>query len=209
MKSSRRSSPADTHGRILAAAARIFARNGLSGATTRAIAHEAGVNEVTIFRHFKSKDRLLSAVVGQNFGTAALPVAIEPPTATADLRADLVALAQAYETLLTDNLPLVRTMLGEIQHHHRDHERQVFKAIFRPLKAALIERLESALVDGELKPGTKPALLSDLFSGMLFTGVLRCSSKDLKLEYSPEDYQLAAVELVLQGAGPPSKGTQA
>ncbi|HTJ77526.1 MAG TPA: TetR/AcrR family transcriptional regulator [Rariglobus sp.] len=208
MKTSRRSSPSDTRDRILAAAARIFARNGLTGATTRAIAHEAGVNEVTIFRHFKSKDRLLSAVVGQNFGTSALPVAIEPPVATHDLKADLIALAQTYEKLLTDNLPLVRTMLGEIHHHHRDHERQVFKAIFRPLKAALIDRLESARNNGDLKSDTKPALLADLFSGMLFTGVLRCSSKDLKLEYSPEDHLLAAVELVLRGAGSPSKGSQ-
>ena len=209
MKPPKPSSAGDTRDRILAAAARIFAQNGLTGATTRAIASEAGVNEVTIFRHFKSKERLLAAVVGQNFGTPSLPVAIVPPAATADLRGDLIALARAYDKLLTANLPLVRTMLGEIHHHHRDHERQVFKAVFRPLKAALSERLETARSAGELQTDIRPDILGDLFSGMLFTGILKRASRDIKLEYSAEDYLLATVELVLRGAGFSPKGTQA
>ncbi len=207
MKPSPAASPTSTHDRILAAAARIFARNGLTGATTRAIAHEAGVNEVTIFRHFRSKDRLLAAVVGQNFGTATLPVAIVPPAPTAHLHDDLIALARAYEKLLTDNLLLVRTMLGEIHHHHQDHERQVFKAVFRPLKTALIDRLEVARTAGELRTEIKSDILADLFSGMLFTGLLKRASRDIKLEYSQEDYLLAAVALVLRGAGFAAKGS--
>ncbi len=47
---------------------RVFARDGLNGATTRAIAREAAVNEVTLFRLFRSKERLLAAVVGETFG---------------------------------------------------------------------------------------------------------------------------------------------
>ena len=53
----------DTHRRLLEAATRVFARSGLEGATTREIAREAGVNEVTLFRHFQSKENLLSAVL--------------------------------------------------------------------------------------------------------------------------------------------------
>ena len=52
-----------TRERLLNAAARAFARDGLRGATTREIAREAGVNEVTLFRHFKSKEQLLRAVL--------------------------------------------------------------------------------------------------------------------------------------------------
>ena len=40
-----------------------FARDGIRGATTREIARKAGVNEVTLFRHFKSKEQLLRAVL--------------------------------------------------------------------------------------------------------------------------------------------------
>ncbi len=196
-------SPGDTRTRILAAAARVFAREGLTGATTRAIAREAGVNEVTLFRLFQSKARLLAAVVGQNFGGSARKGA--PPAASADLRADLTALARDYDRLLTDNLPLARTMVGEIHHHHRTHERQVFRAVFQPVKSALVGRLEVAQRRGELPKAVPAALLADLLTGMLFTGVLRRSARDLRPGYSAAAYLRAAVGLVLAGAGPKRK----
>jgi AcrR family transcriptional regulator len=48
-----------TKKRILTAAVRVFSRDGFQGATTREIAREAGVNEVTIFRHFRTREELL------------------------------------------------------------------------------------------------------------------------------------------------------
>lgn len=191
---------ADTRRRLLAAAARVFARDGLNGATTRAIADEAKVNEVTLFRHFQTKDRLLAAVVGENFGIPATNHQGPLPSPTSDLRADLLALGRHYETLLTDNLPLVRTMIGEIHHHHRDHERQVFRAIFRPVKSALVARLETAQAAGQLLSDLAPDLLADLLGGMIFTGVLRRESKDVRLEYSAATHLAAAVDLTLRGA---------
>src|ERR1700712_1304119 len=94
--------------RLLDAATRIFARDGLAGATTRAIAREAGVNEVTLFRHFQTKDRLLAAVVGENFGPEAPPHLPPLKELTGELRADLTAYAKHYEKLLQENLPLIR-----------------------------------------------------------------------------------------------------
>jgi AcrR family transcriptional regulator len=49
--------------RILAAAARVYAQYGFRGATTRLIAAEAGVNEVTLFRTFGSKAELLQSML--------------------------------------------------------------------------------------------------------------------------------------------------
>src|SRR3954454_13980415 len=51
--------------RILEAARRVYAKHGFRGATTRLIAIEAGVNEVTLFRTFGSKSALLQAVLEQ------------------------------------------------------------------------------------------------------------------------------------------------
>ena len=51
--------PADARARLLEAAARLYARGGESGATTRLISEEAGVNEVTLCRLFGSKTALL------------------------------------------------------------------------------------------------------------------------------------------------------
>jgi AcrR family transcriptional regulator len=56
---------AATRERLLKAASRIVAREGMEAATTAAIAAEAGVAEGTLYRHFESKDDLLIAAYRQ------------------------------------------------------------------------------------------------------------------------------------------------
>lgn len=53
----------DLQERILAAAARVYAETGFRGTTTRRVAIEAGVNEITLFRHFGNKETLLKAAL--------------------------------------------------------------------------------------------------------------------------------------------------
>jgi AcrR family transcriptional regulator len=180
----------------------VFARDGIAGSTTREIAREAGVNEVTLFRHFQTKERLIAAVIGQNFGQRAVAAQSPAPTDTGDLRTDLAQHARCYELLLQDNLPLIRTMIGEI-HHHGDHERQVFKAIFRPLREALVACLKQAIAQGRVHPGADAEMLADLFNGMIFTGVLRRTVSHVKPEYTAATHLDAVVDLIMRGAAPP------
>ena len=56
---------AATRERLLRAAAKIVASDGMEAATTAAIAAEAGVAEGTLYRHFDSKDDLLIAAYRQ------------------------------------------------------------------------------------------------------------------------------------------------
>ena len=189
-----------TRQKLLDGAARVFARDGIAGSTTRAIAREAGVNEVTLFRHFQSKDRLIAAVIGDNFGIQAVKAQSADPTITADLRADLTEHARRYEQLLKENLPLIRTMIGEV-HHHGDQKHQVFKAILRPLREALVARLHKAQREGQLPAAGRPEVLADLFSGMIFTGVLRRNMSQQQLEYTAGAYLAAAVDLIVRSGG--------
>ncbi|HVU23694.1 MAG TPA: TetR/AcrR family transcriptional regulator [Opitutus sp.] len=186
---------------LLDAATRVFARAGLAGATTRAIAREAGVNEVTLFRHFRTKDGLIAAVIGAKFGREAVAAHLSPPVETGDLRTDLRAYARSYERLLKANVALIRTMIGEIR-HHASHEREVFRAIFRPLRDALVACLRHALADGRLHAGANPEILADLFNGMILSGVLRRTSSHRKLGYSAAAHFDALVDLVVRGAAP-------
>jgi AcrR family transcriptional regulator len=187
--------------RLLSAAALVFSRAGLAGATTREIAREADVNEVTLFRHFQSKDGLIAAVVGKNFGPNVVLQSPAVPPTTADLRADLLAFARGYEKILTENLPLVRTLIGEVHHEqHVLHEKQVFRAIFLPLKEALFNRVETARKAGQLVGRMRADVLADLFFAMIFTGVLRRSALHVKLEYSGAHYLESAIALFLNGA---------
>ena len=53
----------DAEARIMASAASMFANFGYNGVSTRDIAASAGVNEVTIYRHYPRKRDLYVAVL--------------------------------------------------------------------------------------------------------------------------------------------------
>jgi AcrR family transcriptional regulator len=53
---------------ILAAAMELFAEKGFRGTTTRDLATQAEVNEAIIFRHFKNKEELYSAILEHKAG---------------------------------------------------------------------------------------------------------------------------------------------
>jgi AcrR family transcriptional regulator len=83
----------DTAAEILAAAAALFAERGYAGATTRAIADRAGVNEVTLFRRFESKAGLLRAL-GERLAAGSAAAAVRRVADPADVRATLLELAR-------------------------------------------------------------------------------------------------------------------
>lgn len=100
---------------LLEVAARLYSELGWRGTTTRRIAEAAGVNEVTVFRHFRSKEVLLGeairAVAQGVHPTHSLP---EVPQA---LREELLAWAVQQHELLREHGPLIRTCLGEFTEH--------------------------------------------------------------------------------------------
>ena len=53
---------------ILTAAMELFSKKGFRGTTTRDLANQAGVNEAIIFRHFKTKEELYSAILQHKAG---------------------------------------------------------------------------------------------------------------------------------------------
>lgn len=63
MSKTLKSSKGDVEGRILASATILFAAYGYNGVSTRDIASRAGVNEVTIYRHYPRKRDLYVAVL--------------------------------------------------------------------------------------------------------------------------------------------------
>ena len=81
----------DTRSRIMAAAAEVFACKGYAGATTRALAAAAGVNEVTLFRHFGSKKNLFSTILDEMSALPALDHIVAEQM-TGDYRRDLIRL---------------------------------------------------------------------------------------------------------------------
>ena len=92
-------SSALTRTRLIEAASQVFASLGVQGATTREIARVAGVNEVTLFRHFTSKEQLLGAVIKNALALQTKALA-HPQVWTQDLKIDLIQYAHLYNTML-------------------------------------------------------------------------------------------------------------
>jgi AcrR family transcriptional regulator len=104
----------DVHQEILTAAAKVFGTNGYSRSTTRLIAKEANVTEVTLFRHFESKEKLFAAIV-EIYGGGAIAADLEAQL-TGDYRADLLMIGSSFLATLLARRNMVRTMLAEAEH---------------------------------------------------------------------------------------------
>lgn len=101
----------ETRDQILAAALEVYAQHGFRGATTRRIAHAAGVNEVTVFRHFGSKDALLAeAITDAASQSPSAPLPDEP----GDVPRELTMWAQAQIGNLRERSGVIRTCMGEL-----------------------------------------------------------------------------------------------
>ena len=77
----------DLRQKILKAATELYAETGFRGTTTRQIAQLAGVNEVTLFRHFGSKTALLHEAIRCACATSGPGILPETPV---DPRAELL-----------------------------------------------------------------------------------------------------------------------
>jgi AcrR family transcriptional regulator len=99
---------------LLDAAARLYAEAGYRGATTRRIAIEAGVNEITLFRHFGSKDVLIREAITRA-GTSTAPQAL--PDTPRDPSREVRDWAKAHIAELRQRRSLIRTCMGEIEEH--------------------------------------------------------------------------------------------
>lgn len=99
-----------TRQQLIDAAVRVYAECGFRGATTRRIADEAGVNEVTLFRHFGTKSALIEEAIRANAAIAPRPTLPEVPL---DPVAELTRWAKADHAFMLENRDLTRTVLAE------------------------------------------------------------------------------------------------
>lgn len=95
---------------ILNAALDVITQRGYTESTTREIADAAGINEVTLFRRFGNKQKLLTAAVEQeakNFAAAGVEY-------TGDVEADLQRVVDFYQNLMRTHGQMIRMLLSEM-----------------------------------------------------------------------------------------------
>jgi AcrR family transcriptional regulator len=102
-----------TEKKILLAATKLFSEKGYKGVSTRSIADLAEVNEVTLFRHFKSKSNLLQSVI-KHFAFEGNIIEKIKKEITGCIKKDIVIFADVYYMFLENNIKMYKIQIKEI-----------------------------------------------------------------------------------------------
>jgi AcrR family transcriptional regulator len=182
--------------RLIQAAARLYAEAGYRGATTRRIAVEAGVNEITLFRHFGSKDALIREAISRG---SSLDNQVLLPQSPRDPFRELRDWARAHLAELRDRRSLIRTSMGEIEAHPG-----IFSAENSPPAAAakdLSRYLRQLRGNGMAKAPFDEAAASTMLMGVLFADAMARDLMPDMYRNDPDEALDQYVKLFLRGIG--------
>jgi AcrR family transcriptional regulator len=186
----------ETRRRILRAAARVFAEQGYARATTRALADAAGVNEVTLFRRFGSKQSLFAAVIDE-YAASALTMAFEARL-TGDYRNDLMIMGRQVMHVLLERSEAVRLMLCEATHF--PEVRDVMAQNPRQLRQVLARYLERQMEQGKVR-SLHPEVAAQAFWGMFFAYAISLGllAEPVRPEVSQDELLVSFVDIFVDG----------
>ena len=157
-----------TRERLQRASLELFAKNGYDGTSTREIARRAGVNEVTIFRLFGSKEKLLYSALEMigDIRPAIMTFDAEP---SGDMVGDLVS----FGTLMSRNM-LARAPVMKLAMADARRRPQMWKRL-SPAPVAIIEFLTlyftNAAKNGQIRD-TDPGLAATAFFSFFFRSLV-------------------------------------
>jgi AcrR family transcriptional regulator len=159
-------SPEDeTRERIVQGAAQVFAQKGYEGATTRAIAQAAGVNEVTLFRHFGSKKNIFMAVIERFSALPGLEATMQDQL-TGDYHQDLTKLGSHFlETMLKRRKAILMSLCTA---EHLPEIRDVVAQTPTQQQQMLSGYIQQQIARGVVRDLPSPELAAKMFFGMLF-----------------------------------------
>lgn len=116
MRRTDESCSASTRDKILETALKLFSAKGYMGATTREIAKEAGVAEVTLFRHFPSKELLFEEMITTNSFLLELK-GLLPEVKELSYENALAAIASRFLDTLHARKDIIKVMQSEMQRY--------------------------------------------------------------------------------------------
>lgn len=186
----------DARERILQAALRVFEEAGSRGATTRRIAVEAGVNEITLFRHFGSKAALIDEAVRSAARYGAAPLLPEEPR---DPAAELLEWARAHLAHLYRMRGVIRTCIGELE------QAPELATCAGEGPARVTDELRAYLrrlrARGLADPGLDVEAAASMLMGTLFSDTMGRDVMPHRYAYTPEEAPERYVRLFLRAIG--------
>jgi AcrR family transcriptional regulator len=185
-----------TRERLLDAAAETFARDGIRGATTREIARKAEVNEVTLFRHFKSKEQLLRAVLQRGL-VSEVAMMDQHSSWKENLRESMEKYGHHYYSHMEKKKGIARAFLAEAQVLPKSMQTMIADVI-RPVRERLILILTDAQRAGVVRDDLNVECALDAFKNTLYAGMLRQGAY-LPRNYTTDTYISTVVDIFVRG----------
>ena len=160
-----------TKRRILAAAELVFSRDGFQGATTRRIAREAGVNEVTLFRHFNTREQLLRATL--EYGCEAFDVLVEPEEiCQGELLGGLEGYIRDIYSVVKQREAIVRAFISEARLLPESIRRSL-QEFMLTRKARFVALLQRAQQGGFVRKEVDVSAAADFIRDAIHSAMLR------------------------------------
>ncbi len=189
----------DTKKRILESALKLFSEKGYLGAATKDIATTAGVSEVTLFRHFQTKENLFIKVI-EHFSF--LPKLKELTLELEDkpVEDSLKLLAMAFLERLRVKKALIRIILSELPRYPeiiRDSYQKIIEDILKEL-SLYFKRLQER---GLLRESIPSQIFAQAFLGLFFSYFHSKEIKGLNFKEGPSEEEVIKhyVDIFLKG----------
>lgn len=130
-----------THEKILNSAFEVFSIKGYAGGTTKEIAIKAKVSEVTLFRHFGSKEALFKEMLEYFCFTPHFKKLL-PEVTPIELDKALLKIALTFLKTLKEKKPLIRILLSE-SGRYPESTKDVHLKVIAQMNELLIEFIKS------------------------------------------------------------------
>jgi len=185
---------APTRDQILAAAAHLYGEHGYRGTTTRRIAEEAGVNEVTLFRLFGNKTALLEEAIREHSQLHTVPL----PDVPQDPERELTTWASAEHRGLTTCRSMIRKAMAEMEERRAPECMAEGPTGAGKMLHGYIERLEE---HGLIPRGQDAIAASAMLMGTLFADAMGRDLMPAMFPHPVSSALAAYVRLFLRGLG--------
>jgi len=149
----------DTRELILDAALVVFSTKGYASAATLEIAKEAGVAEMTLFRHFQTKKNLLMESVKYGLGISLTEEEIQESYPS--LSELIVHILHQKMSLISNNSPLIKMLIRETLSHTLPEDLEITRIISNQVTEKIARHIEIHSIELD------PKSLSDLVVGWL------------------------------------------
>lgn len=159
--------PSNTKEQLLKATLKLISEKGYLGATTREIALEAGVTELTLFRHFGSKERLFEELLK---GYTFLPMLKElmPELEGLSFEDALTLIATRFLLSLKERKSMIRIMYSEVT-SYPVKIREVYNKVIDEMRTTLAFYFESQQNRAIIRKNMSPDMAARVFLWILFS----------------------------------------